>query len=714
MIRRVLRVLLPAAILVAWLGAAAVGGPYFGRVSEVSSNDQASYLPASAEATRVSELVPEFTGSDDPPAIVVAARDGGLTAADLDWLDGFAADAGSIEGVSDPVSPVLPAEDGDAARVVLTIAGELDETVERVAERFAGAPRGLVLHVTGPAGFAADLVGAFRGIDGLLLAVALAAVLLILLIVYRSPLLPILVLGTASIALAASILVVWWLAYADVVRINGQVQGILFILVIGAATDYALLYVSRYREALAETTDRWAATRRAWRGSLEPILASGLTVIAALLCLLLSDLTSNRALGPVGAIGIAFSILAALTLLPALLVFAGRVAFWPRRPVRAARATGLWPRVAGFVDRRARAVWIVSTLVLLAAGLGLTQLRADGVPQSALVLGESDARDGQVLLGEHFPGGSGSPALIVGDADEADALADAALEVVGVSDVVAVSADSPSGFVPVGTAAPPAAGPQGADAGPTVVDGRVLLQVTLEDAADSRAAEDSVVALRAALDDVDPEALVGGVTAIALDTDATAIRDRTVIIPVVLGVILLILALLLRAIVAPLLLIASVIASFAAALGISAVAFEVLGFPGADPAVPLFAFVFLVALGVDYNIFLMSRVREESLAAGTREGVLRGLVVTGGVITSAGIVLAATFAALGVIPILFLVQIAVIVAVGVLLDTVLVRSLLVPALAVDIGRGIWWPSPLSRGTSPGESQGSDATRRAKR
>lgn len=710
----VLRVLIPSLLVVAWLGAASVGGPYFGRIDEVSSNDQASYLPASSEATQVAELVPEFRGSDDVPAIVVAARDGGLTDADLAWLDGFAADLPDVEGVADEVSPVIPSDDGVAVEVIVPIEDEVRDTVVAIQALLADAPDGLVAHVTGPAGFTADLAAAFSGIDGILLLTALSAVLLILLIVYRSPLLPLIVLGTAVFALSAAILAVWWLAYAGVVQINGQVQGILFILVIGAATDYALLYTSRYKEALRDHERRWDATWAALRGSVEPIVASGLTVIAGLLCLLVSDLNSNKALGPVAAIGIVFSLLAALTLLPALLLAAGRTAFWPLRPkfgsahpdADASDARGLWARVGRLVTRRARVVWIASTLLLLAGAAGLVGLRADGVPQSDLILGESSARDGQALIGEHFPGGSGSPAVIVGDADRLDELADAVAGVDGVASVVAISDNSPTGTMPVGSDAEPFPFPTTVALEPTVVDGQVMLEATLDDAPDSAAAEQVIRDLRVALDDVDSEALVGGVTAIALDTNDTAIRDRTVIIPIVLAVILLILMLLLRAVVAPLILIGSVIVSFAAALGVSSLVFDgVFGFPGADPAVPLFAFVFLVALGVDYNIFLMTRVREESLEHGTRRGIVRGLAVTGGVITSAGVVLAATFAALSVIPILFLVQIAFIVAFGVLLDTIIVRSLLVPAVSIDIGRAIWWPSKLARSDADAAAAG---------
>jgi RND superfamily putative drug exporter len=288
---------------------------------------------------------------------------------------------------------------------------------------------------------------------------------------------------------------------------------------------------------------------------------------------------------------------------------------------------------------------------------------------------------------------------VIGPEDELQAMADLALGTSGVASVAVASSDSPSGTAPVTSEGIGAFGPPGTPAPePTVVDGRVLLQVTLDDASDSAAAEQTVRELRAELDEVSPGVLVGGPTAVALDTNDAAIADRTLIIPLVLAAILLILMLLLRAIVAPLLLIASVVLSYAAALGVSAWVFNgVFAFPGADPSVPMFGFVFLVALGVDYNIFLMTRVREESVRFGTREGILRGLRLTGGVITSAGLVLAATFAALGVLPILFLAQISFIVAFGVLLDTFLVRTLLVPALAYDVGRAIWWPSKLARG-----------------
>ncbi|WP_084502736.1 MMPL family transporter [Microbacterium indicum] len=705
---RWLRILLPAVLILAWLTAAAIGGPYFGRVSEVSSNDQTTYLPSSADATQVQALLGEFTDSESIPAIVVFAGEDELTSDDLSALGDALDAATSVPGLEADVSPVIPSQDGTAAQAFVPIAEDADvgDAVEALGDTLrADAAPGVSVYVTGPAGFSADLVAGFAGIDGLLLGVALLAVLIILVLVYRSVLLPVAVLSTSLFALCVALLTVWWLAKADILLLSGQTQGILFILVIGAATDYSLLLVSRFREELRATTDRWAAVVRATKGSFEPILASGCTVIAGLMCLLVSDLKSNSALGPVSSIGIVFAMLSALTLLPAILLVFGRAAFWPRLPRYEPAAvssegglpgSGLWAKLAAMVRRRPRVIWILTTLVLVAGTLGVTQLNASGVPQSDLVLGSSEARDGQEVLGEHFPRGSGSPVYVVVDEAQADAAVDVLLGERRVDSVSVTSADSPSGTMSV----PDGGLAGGADEGtpaPTVVDGQVMLQATLDDAADSDAAGETVRDLREQLADAAPSALVGGVTATLVDTNDASTRDRGLIIPIVLGVIALILMLLLRSILAPILLVLTTLLSFGTAMGVSALVFNhVFDFPGADPAVPLYGFVFLVALGIDYNIFLMTRVREESIRHGTRQGVLRGLSITGGVITSAGLVLAATFAALSVIPILFLAQLAFIVAFGVVLDTFVVRTLLVPALSYDIGRSIWWPSKLSR------------------
>jgi RND superfamily putative drug exporter len=696
-----LRWLLPVILVLTWLALAGVGGPTFGRLEEVSSNDQASFLPASAEATAAQDWQAKFRDSDEVPGVIVIESDEAFTPAQLGEVAGLKAELEGLQLGSAVVGPI-PSEDGKAVQFIAPIdsSSEVKEAVQELRDTVAeSAPAGMQTFVTGPAGLAADLTAAFAGIDGILLLVALAAVFVILLIVYRSLLLPIMVLLTSVFALCAAILLVFGMAKAGWIQLNGQSQGILSILVIGAATDYALLYVARFREALTHTANRTAAVLTAWKASFEPILASGATVIIALLCLLFSDLNSNKALGPVAAAGILCSLFAALTLLPALMALLGRAAFWPFRPKLVPAEDrepelvtglegqkGLWRATGSLVSRRPRTVWIASVLLLLVASAGVLQLKANGVPQTDVILTASNAVDGQDALARHFDAGSGSPAVVVADQGKAQEVLDTVKAADGVGDAYLLA----QGSVPI-TGAP------GAPSAPDVRDGKVLINATLNSAADSLEAEEAVKALREDVKAVDPDALVGGVTATALDTNTTAQRDLVIIIPVVLVVILFILMLLLRSVLAPVLLVLSVVLSYAAAMGVSAFVFNnILGFPGADATVPLFGFVFLVALGVDYNIFLMSRVREESLKHGTRPGILRGLGVTGGVITSAGVVLAATFAALGVIPIMFLVQLAFIVAFGVLLDTVLVRSLLVPALAYDIGPGIWWPSKLGR------------------
>jgi RND superfamily putative drug exporter len=707
---RWLRVVLPSLLILVWLSVGYVGGPYFGKISQVSSNDATSYLPASSDATKVQNLEAKFSDKKVLPAVVLFVRGSGLTPADHDFITATIASIKTASGVSSGVSPAIEAKDGEAAQIVVPVNDNtaFDASVGNLRTVIAkDAPRGLSGYVTGPAGQIADLGGAFAGIDGVLLLVAILAVFVILIVVYRSPLLPVLVLLTSIVALCASIFVIWHLAKGGAVALNGQVQGILFILVIGAATDYSLLYVSRYREALRDHQRRWDATVAAFKGAFAPILASAGTVILGLLCLLLSDLNSNKALGPVGAIGIAFALLAALTMLPALLFAFGRAAFWPLRPkfgsehprVDGTTVKGLWPRLGRGVSRHPRWVWVVCAVVLLSASAGLLQLKASGTPQSAVVEGYSQARDGQTALGKHFPQGAGSPAVIVAKEGSLQAVATKALDTSGIASVTVLSSDSPSGSYPVTREGIQPIVPGVPIGAPTVYDGEVLLQATLSKDPDSVAAQKVVENLRARIAGTG-DAMVGGTTATQIDTNAAAVHDRDLIIPVVLLVIMVVLMLLLRSIVAPLLLIGSVVLSFSATLGISALVFNhVFNFVGADPAVPLYGFIFLVALGVDYNIFLMTRVREESVLHGTRRGIVRGLVITGGVITSAGIVLAATFAALGVIPVLFLSQIAFIVGFGVLLDTIVVRSLLVPALSYDIGRTIWWPSKLSRTTS---------------
>ncbi|MFC4855705.1 MMPL family transporter [Actinophytocola glycyrrhizae] len=671
---------LPALLVVLWLAIGGIGGPFAGKLSDVATNDNASFLPESAEATEVERLQRQFSDEQVLPAVVVAERAAGITEDDLRFLAERGAAVARIDGVAGSPTPPQRSEDGAAAQFVVPIAadgGEPDKVVAEVrAEVAKGAPDGLTVLVTGPAGQIADLVVAFGGIDGLLLLVAGLVVVLILIVVYRSPLLPLIVVLSAVFALGVAAFVVYQLADHDVLTLNGQSQGILFILVFGAATDYALLLVSRFREELRDVDDRFTAVRRAWRATVEPIAASAGTVVLGLLCLLFSDLRSNQGLGPVAAIGIGAALLASLTFLPAALALVGRAAFWPFLPKHGSEKPehrGMWGWIARHVGARPRLIWIVTALVLLAGVAFVPQLKANGTAQSDIFLTEVDSGRGQDVLSAHFPGGSGSPTVIIARSPQAERVARAA-------DVDGVAQVRPAGEK----------------------NGLTLLQATLEDAADSEAALSTVARVRDAVHAVPgAEARVGGQTAIQLDVQTASRHDRNLIIPIVLVVIFLVLALLLRALAAPLLLIATVVLSFGATMGVSALVFNnVFGFPGADPAIPLFGFIFLVALGIDYNIFLMTRVREEALTSGTRKGTLRGLAVTGGVITSAGVVLAATFAALSVIPVLFLAQIAFIVAFGVLLDTIVVRSLLVPALTIDIGKRIWWPAKLSRHQPP--------------
>ncbi|MFE4217288.1 MMPL family transporter [Streptomyces sp. NPDC056844] len=684
-------VLVPVFLVLAWLVVGGVFGPYAGKLGEVATNDQAAFLPQSAESTRVIDAQKAFSKQETVPAIVVWSSDGGEKLGPEQQKAATAALASAEDGpgVAGGVSPALLSEDGKALEGVVQLrpdlGDELPDALAHIRSAAEGVP-GTVVGIAGPAASQADLSDAFAGIDGLLLGVALVTVLVILLLVYRSVLLPLIIIIGAVFALAVACAIVYVLADHDMVRVDGQVQGILSILVIGAATDYALLLTARFREELGRRPDRWTAMRAALRESAGPITASAATVALGLLALLLSDLTNNRALGPVGAIGIVCSVLSALTFLPAVLVLLGRAAYWPSGPKKGqaepdSGSKGIWARIAGLVDRSPRKVWAVTLIGLLACAAFMPTLNSKGVPLKEIFVNDAPSVSAQQTLGRHFPGGSGNPAVVIADADRSRQVVAAAEKVPGVANVSLMTASGrPGGGEPL------------------VVDGRVRVDATLTDAADSDAAKKTVTRLREAVHAVPgAQALVGGYTAQQYDTQRTAEHDRNIIVPVVLVIILVILIGLLRSLLMPLILVATVALNFLATLGVASLVFEhVFGFSGTDSSVPLYGFVFLVALGVDYNIFLMSRVREESLIHGTRQGVLRGLTTTGGVITSAGVVLAATFAALGVIPLAFLVQVAFIVAFGVLLDTLVVRSLLVPALVMDIGRTAWWPGALSR------------------
>ena len=687
---RLLRWLIPALVAVAWLVIAGPLGSFSGKLAEVSENDSAAFLPDSAESTQVTELQRQFQTERALPVILLWEGDDGpldptaLTEAQqrLDEAVGIAEDAGALKG--EP-SPLIPSEDGVAVQAVLPFDPDLGDALPDVVGELRDLPAidGTTQYVTGPGALFADFAAGFSGIDGVLLLAAFGVVLLILLVVYRSPLLPLLVIGTAAMALVVSLAVAYFLADRGWIAVNGQSQGIASILVVGAATDYGLLLVARYREELRREESKYTAMRVALRQSWEPILASGGTVILGVLCLLFSDLGSNRGLGPISAVCIAFAMLAALTFLPALLVLLGRAAFWPFRPrygEEHVHGRG-WERISTSVGRRPGRYLLGSAGALVVLALFLPTFDSAGIPLSEGVRGGSESGEGQEVLARHYEAGAASPAVIITPAEGWQEVADAAAATDGVAQVEPFSGGQPGSE-------------------PLEVDGLVRLDATLSDAPDSEAAQSTISDLRTTVRDVDPDALVGGTSAQDLDTQETAARDLLVIVPLVLLVITVVLALLLRAVVAPLLLVGTVALSTAATVGVAALAFEHLfAFPGSDPQVLLIGFVFLVALGIDYNIFLMTRAREESMRHGTRDGVLRALAVTGGVITSAGLVLAATFGALTVLPLVILIQLGFLVGFGVLLDTFVVRTLLVPAAVRLIGDKVWWPSALAKGAT---------------
>lgn len=680
--------------IILWLGIGSIGGPIFGKLSNVADNNQASYLPTSADSTKVANLEPNFINESKFPAVILITSNNKFTPNDYKKISGMASEFKAIPAVGNYPNSVIgpiPSKDGNAIEYLVSV-NSLKTIQDTASSMRAVLNKNISTnqkgYVTGPVGLAADLFKAFSGIDGKLIYVTLIAVFVILLLVYRAVILPLLVLGTAMFALSGAGLVVYHGVLWNWFKLNGQSQGILSILVIGACTDYSLLLTSRFREALTHHQSKFEAMAYAWKRSFEPILASGMTVILGLLCLIFSDLNSNKGLGPVGASGIVFAVLSALTFLPAGLSILGRKAFWPFVPkfigveervqlkTGVEDRSGFWKNVSVFVSKHSRPIWIILLILLIGGAYNLTQFKATGVTQEQSILGKSDAVEGQKELAKHFPAGSGSPLIIIGNKDKYSQIISLLNKTTGVTNATALLNSNKQ---------------------VKVVNNQVMIEATLNYVSGSVDAQNVVINLRNTLTKIDQTALVGGDTAVSLDVNNNAKRDLRVIAPLILFVILIILILLLRSILAPVLLILSVILSFTATIGISAFLFNHLfDFPGSDASIPLYGFVFLVALGVDYNIFLMTRVREESLKLGTRAGVLRGLSVTGSVITSAGIVLASTFAALSVIPILFLVEIAFIVAFGVLLDTLIVRTLLVPAISYDIGKYIWWPKRIKK------------------
>jgi RND superfamily putative drug exporter len=705
-------------VLAACLLVVAAVGPLAGKFEKAQKNETSSFLPGGAESVRALDAVQQFPQGQTAPAVTVIARDGKLTAQDR-------ADAKALIGKLDanrtklmlPSSGPVPSQDGRALLVITPVRDSGDDSdaflaaTDRIrAEAHALRGDGRQVEVTGAAGYGADAIKVFGDINGQLLLAAGGLVLILLILIYRSPIFWAIPFFTVLSAEVCSRGFGYLLAEAGVV-INGQSGGILPVLVFGAGTDYALLLVSRYREELRRHDDKHAAMRIALRNAGPAILASGLTVMAALLVLLLADVNGTAGLGPIGAMGVFVAMTFMLTMLPAALTVCGRNAFWPFVPHgpswdgrlgrvsgRLARFThqtgethGFWRRVGDGVARMPARVAVVTTLVLLVLCAGWLGLDT-GLTNGNSFRGEVEAVKGNDLVAAHFPAGANVPGtVIVPDGGKVAAVTAALKADPAVADV-----------------GQPQQGPPGT-------------QLSLQLKADpySTAAFDQIPHLRAVAERAGGDGvLIGGPTAESYDYRLSAARDNKVVIPIALAVVFVILALLLRALFAPAMLVATNILSFGAAMGAGIfVSDKVFGFPGVDPALPLLAFVFLVALGIDYNIFLMARVREETVRHGTREGMLRGLAVTGAVITSSGIVLAGTFSALAVLPLIFLTEIGFVIAFGVLLDTFIVRSVLVPALTFALGPRVWWPSALaqeraSATTAPREFPGSAPAPRA--
>lgn len=690
-------------VVIAWFGVTGFFGPLFGKLTSVQENDNSAFLPDSAESTKAVKLLESFAAGESTAFPTLVLLEGSVSTEVLQQINAHLETVPDLKlgGTDVPLSKYLlagsqvtafPAPDGKAVLASILLDGAaiaevlpndeqvLPAIVEALREDFTPFAKdlGFDSYVTGAGGLIGDLFGAFGDLDSTLLLTTLGVVAFILIIVYRSPILWFLPLLSAVFALSTAGGIIYLLAKNNVIDVNGQSQGILSVLVLGAGTDYALLLISRYREELHHHASRVDAMRAAYKGTFEPIVASGSTVALGLLVLLLSDLSGNRGLGPIGAIGVVVAVITMVTLLPAFLILFGRWIFWPRIPRFDdvdAQLTGTWAKVGNLVERRPRRAWVITGLLLVVLAGFSTTLKTDGLSTSESFTGNPESVVGQKLLLNHFPGGEGDPTKVILKNELIPAVSEKLRGVSGVTTVV----------------------PEVNAAGVIVKDGLSILNVTLSTAPDSRESRDRIPAIREVVKSIDESILVGGTTAVFFDTDVAARHDNRTVIPVVLLLITLILGLLLRSIISAVLLLGTVVLSYFATLGVCALVFNhIFGFAGADASFPLFAFIFLVALGIDYNIFLMTRVREESGKMGTRKGVIKGLTVTGSVITSAGIVLAATFGVLGILPLVFLAELGFAVAFGVLLDTIIVRSILVPALVHEIGPKVWWPSKLSK------------------
>src|SRR5215469_4313390 len=647
-----------------WVVVVAVAFPLSGKLNHAEKNDASAWLPASAESVKVLNAQARIQPPNTYPGVVLYYRGSGLTSADRAKAAADARRFGGIAGVvPGTVTGPITSADGTAMQTLVSVnvgtsgwngAAKAVDSMRAIA---GSGANGLASHVTGFLGTAADQTKEYKGIDSTLLYAAVAVVIVILLITYRSPVLWLLPVISSGVALITAMAVVYLLAAHAGLTVNQESAGILYVLVFGASTDYALLIVARYREELRRHDRRHQAMATALRRAGPAIIASGSTVV------------------------IAVGMLAMLTLLPALLVVFPRGIFWPYKPTYGSpepTTRGLWARVGWSIAPRPRLVWITTAVILGILALGLTGLKANGLTNAQSFRGHPDSVKGETLLAAHFPAGAGQPVIVIGSPAAAAPLRAAFAATPGIAHVTP----------------------------PVVRGGYAYLQGTLTVPPDGQAAYATIDRVRARVHAIPgAHALVGGTTAINLDVARAASHDNKLLLPLILAVVFIILAILLRALVAPLILTATVVLSFAAALGVSAFFFNhVFRFGGADNSFPLLVYVFLVALGIDYNIFLMTRVREEAHRRDTRHGAIVALAATGGVITSAGFVLAGTFAALATLPSTFTTELGFAVAFGILLDTIVVRSVLVTALNLDVGRWMWWPSKLAHTPDPATAE----------
>lgn len=682
----------PWAVIGLWVVLLALALPFAGQLADVTRDKQTDYLPSSADSTRVEKLLPGLPGGSTTDVLLVHHRDGGLQDGDraaaraqVREIAGAPGEPGAYRLSGGAAPRTVEAKDGETLLTPLSLTGTRDEeaqieAVHDIRDRLADAdrPGGLTVEVGGPGALSTDMNEVFESIDGTLMFATAAVVAVLLIVTYRSPflwLVPLVVVGVAALAGRA---VVYALVQGFDLTVTSMSSSVMTVLIFGAGTDYALLLVSRYREELRRHARPYDAMLAALRGCGPAVLASSGTVAAGLLCLLAADLSSSSGLGPVGAVGVVCALVAMMTLLPAVLVLLGRRVFWPLIPAYGSEAPvrrSLFTFMGSSAGRRPGTVLVSGALLLGALALGTLALPGD-LRQEDTFTDKPESVSAMQTVEKSFPDSSSQPVTVMARTDSAARVREAAAGTDGVARVVA-----------------------GRSGG-----GWSELSVFAEGKPESAAEMATIRALRNGLGSVrGADALVGGPSAQALDLEKTNADDRRIVIPLVLAAVFLVLVALLRSLMAPLVLVVAVIASWGAAMGVGGLFFgPVFGFGGLDPGTALLTFVFLVALGVDYGIFLMHRMREESLrGAPVPEAAQTALRATGGVIASAGIVLAATFCVLATMPMVKMVQLGFVIAVGVLLDTFLVRTYLVTSASLLLKRWVWWPGRLFRAGGKG-------------